>query len=217
MGEAKRRKKLDPMYGKRGSRSKQEVKPKSSSRSLTQKRTSLENSKIINGRLPQKYINVIANEEWHSTELPPEEKARMEDQCIALGLPLATMDWSHFNRNEDIEVVISLAALLLGEQMLAFNNASPDSEITDIVKELAFMILSDSDSSLSGQRSPFLDVDGSTAKVRELGEKLYKKGGTDLMLLVGNKYVPRCDQRSLELIWHLDWRLESLNFPNPQY
>ena len=205
MGEAKRRKKLDPNFGKGFGRNLKQSKQK---QRLMDSRNQLQSFKVKEGRLPQKYVDLIANSEWHDWSIPPESKARMEDNAKALGFPLAMIDSVIKQHQQNVEVVIQLAGLLLGEQEMPQGNKTSSPQLTDIVKELAEMILADAEPSLSGKRSPFSANQETIDKVKGIGSQLNELGGTDLMGSIVIKYVPPCDRRELDLLWHGigDWK-----------
>ena len=205
MGEAKRRKKLDPNFGKGFGRNQKRGKQK---QRLMDSRNPLQSFDVQEERLPQKYIDLIANSEWHDWSMPPEEIARMEAQCKATGFPFAIIDSMKEDQQKNVEAVQVLARLLLGEQTISRDNQTPSSELTEIVKELAEMILADAEHSLSRKRSPFSVNQETIDKTKALGSRLNELGGVDLMRSIATDYVPRCDQKELELIWHGigDWR-----------
>ena len=205
MGEAKRRKKLDPNFGKGFGRNQKRSKQK---QRLMDSRNQFQSFKVKEGRLPQKYVDLIANSEWHDWSIPPEEKARMEAQCKATGFPLAIIDSMKEDQQKNVEVVRVLARLLLGEQTISRDNQTPSTELTEIVKELAEMILADAEHSLSRKRSPFSVNQERSDKTKALGSRLNELGGVDLMRGIAMDYVPRCDQKELELLWHGigDWK-----------
>ena len=138
----------------------------------------------------------------------PEEIARMEAQCQATGFPFAMIDSMKEDQQKNVEVVQVLARLLLGEQTISRDNQAPSGELTEIVKELAEMILADAEHSLSRKRSPFSVNQETIDTTKILGSRLNELGGVDLMRSIATDYVPRCDQKELELIWHGigDWR-----------
>ncbi len=61
MGEAKRRKKLDPNFGKGFGRNQKRSKQK---QRLMDSRNQFQSFKVKEGKLPQKYVDLIANSEW---------------------------------------------------------------------------------------------------------------------------------------------------------
>ena len=132
----------------------------------------------------------------------------MEDNALAFGLPTAMMSSIIQQHQKNVGVVIQLARLLLGEQTISLDNKTPSTELTEIVKELAGIILADSEQSLSEKRSPFSANQEIIDKVKEIGSRLNALGGTDLMGSIVNDYVPRCDRHELDLLWHGigDWK-----------
>ncbi len=155
---------------------------------------------VKQGRIPQKYQNLIANIEWHSWSIPPEDIAIREDK--------AKMDSIIQQHQQNVEIVIQLAGLVLGEQEMSLDDQHPYPLLTKIVTELAEMILADGRKSLSRKRSPFSVNQETIDKTKALGSRLNELGGVDLMRSIATDYVPRCDQKELELIWHGigDWR-----------
>ena len=205
MGFAKRRKKLDPNFGKGFDRNQKRGKQK---QSLMDSSNHLQSFEVQEGKLPQKYIELIANEQWHDWSIAPERMARMEDEAMALGLPVAMLDSIIQEHQKNVEIVIKLVRLVRGEQTIALDNQKPSKEITEIVQELAEMILVDAEPSLSKKRTPFALCQEDIDKTKALGSRLNELGGVDLMRAIAMDYVPRCDQKELELIWHGigDWK-----------
>ena len=205
MGFAKRRKKLDPNFGKGFAPNQKRGKQK---QRLMDSRNHIQQQEVQQGKLPQKYITLIANSEWHDWSIAPERIARMEDNALAFGLPIAMMSSIIQQHQKNVEVVIQLARLLLGEQTISLDNKTPSTELTEIVKELAGIILADSEQSLSEKRSPFSANQEIIDKVKEIGAQLNELGGTDLMGSIATNYVPHCDQHELDLLWHGigDWK-----------
>ena len=103
------------------------------------KRRSLD---VKQGRLPNQYRNIIANSEWHSWSIPPEDMAIRERKCLEWGFPVTMMNsilQQHQENMEsgflvamtdsilqehqkNVEIVIKLARLVLGEQTIALDN-----------------------------------------------------------------------------------------------
>ncbi len=152
------------------------------------------------GMLPKQYRNLIANEQWHSWSIRRKDLAKMEDD--------AKMDSIIQQHRKNVEIVIQLAGLVLGEQEMSLDDQHPYPLLTKIVTELAEMILADGRKSLSRKRSPFSVNQETIDKTKALGSRLNELGGVDLMRSIATDYVPRCDQKELELIWHGigDWR-----------
>ncbi|MGK7950450.1 MAG: hypothetical protein AB4368_17110 [Xenococcaceae cyanobacterium] len=205
MGEAKRRKKLDPNFGKGFGRNQKQGKQK---QGLMDSRQHFQSFDLKEGKLPQKYIELIANPEWHDWSIAPEAKARMEANAKKLGFPLAMIDSFIQQHQKNVEVVIQLAGLVLGEQEIPQGNKNLSPQLTEIVKELAEMILADAEPALSGKRSPFSVNQERIERVKAIGSQLNELGGTDLMGSLATNYVPPCDQQELDLLWNGigDWR-----------
>ena len=150
--------------------------------------------KVKQGRIPKKYQNLIANAEWHSWSIPPEDIAIREDK--------AKMDSIIQQHQQNVEMVICLAGLLLGEQEMSLDDQHPYPLLTEIAKELAEMILADSEHSLSEKRSPFSFNQEAIAQTRRIGTRLNEIGGWELMGAILNDCVPHCDRHELDLLWH---------------
>ena len=150
--------------------------------------------KVKQGRIPKKYQNLIANAEWHSWSIPPEDIAIREDK--------AKMDSIIQQHQQNVEMVICLAGLLLGEQEMSLDDQHPYPLLTEIVKELAEMILADSEHSLSEKRSPFTVKQETIDKTKTIGTRLNAIGGWELMGAILNDCVPLCDRKELDWLWH---------------
>ena len=155
------------------------------------KRRSLE---VKQGRIPKKYINLIANEQWHSWSIPP--------KYLAIGEDNAKMDSIIQQHQQNVEIVIQLAGLVLGEQEMSLDDQHPYPLLTAIVTELAEMILADGRKSLSGKRAPFTVNQETIAKTKRIGTRLNEIGGWELMGAIHNDYVPSCERKELDLLWH---------------
>ena len=155
------------------------------------KRRSLE---VKQGRIPKKYLNLIANTEWHSWSISPARIVRIEDN--------AKMDSMIQQHQKDVEIVIQLAGLLLGEQEMSLDDQHPYPLLTKIAKELAEMILADSEHSFSEQRSPFSVNQETIDNAKRIGTRLNEIGGWELMGAIHNDCVPSCDRKELDLLWH---------------
>ena len=78
------------------------------------KRRSLE---VKQGRIPQKYQHLIANTEWHSWSIPAKDLAMREDN--------AKRDSIIQQHQQNVEIVIQLAGLVLGEQEMSLDDQHP--------------------------------------------------------------------------------------------
>ena len=155
------------------------------------KRRSLE---VKQGRIPQKYQNLIANTEWHSWSIPAKDLAIREDN--------AKRDSIIQQHQQNVEIVIQLAGLVLGEQEMSLDDRHPYPLLTEIVTELAEMILADSSHSLSEKRSPFIVNQETIDKTKRIGTRLNEIGGWELMGAIHNDCVPSCDRKELDWLWH---------------
>ena len=164
------------------------------------KRRSLE---VKQGRIPKKYQNLISNEQWHSWSIPPKDLAIREDN--------ARMDSIIQQHQQNVEIVLRLAGLVLGEQEMSLDDQHPYPLLTKIVTELAEMILADSEHSLSEKRSPFTANQETIDKTKTIGTRLNAIGGWELMGAILNDCVPHCDQlrwlaerdrHELDWLWH---------------
>ena len=165
------------------------------------------------GSLAEKYRNLIANAEWHSWSMPAEEREKIEDEARVLGVPLTVMDLLQEKHRENVEIVQRLAGLVLGEEKLVGSEPKGWEEITEMVKEMAEMILAEGQAELSGERMPFQVNQVRINQVRinqvkKIGAKLNELGGFELMLAIATNYVPLCDRHELELLWQGigDWK-----------
>lgn len=213
MGEAKRRKKLDPNWGKGFGRNQSRGKAQKGEEISRNSQSREKKGGAGAEKLPESDIALIANEEWHSREIDPERIARMEDESRTLGMPKeivkGLIESVREEHERDIEIVVRLVSIVKGEgRVYRDKNRNPASEVTAVIKEMAEMILADPGKVLSGKREPFEANEESIRKVKKIGRRLNELGGSDLMRTVASEYVPRCDQKELELIWHGigDWK-----------
>ena len=150
---------------------------------------------VKQGRIAQKYINLIANTEWHSWSIPAKDLAMREDNP-------KKRDSIIQQHQQNVEIVIQLAGLVLGEQEMSLDDQHPYPLLTKIVTGLAEIILADSEHSLSKKRSPFSVNQETIDKTKRIGTRLNEIGGWELMGGIHNNYVPSCDRHELDMLWH---------------